>query len=534
MRIGIDLDNTLICYDHVFHSCAISLGLIVGGWSGNKEQLRDYVRKLPRGEYKWQQLQGYVYAEAIVNAELFSGAFRFLWRAKHRGHKLFIVSHKTKFPHHDPSKKLRVPAINWLKEKGIYDEHHDSLIEKVYFLSTQKEKINKINELNLDVIIDDLKEVVEHPLLKNNINSFHFGSKEFSSWIGIENYLLKGIDQDDCFKLINQLSLGKAISCHPYSNGGNSSVWKVGVENASPLAIKFYYNDLNHSDRRVNEARAIKAMRHNGIDNIPNMVLTDEKIEVSVFYHIDAGVVDVLNEGKLRKVASFIERLNDLKKEFGTDFPLASAACLNGVDIVKQIDNRLLNLQNSCLDNHDLGGFILDRFIPLFKELESWAKCNWPSRLNFNTPLEITKQTLTPSDLGVHNLLEAGNGDIFFIDFEYFGFDDPVKTTSDFLWHPKNKIDSSMGKYWVLLMTNIFAREDHTFSTRLRISWPLYGLCWCLILLNEFSINNWQKKIQFKGCSRKEYGEVKYVQLQKANKLLDFIKLNYQDFPYHS
>ena len=61
MRIGIDLDNTLICYENIFKKIAESSGLIPKGWLGDKGALRDLIRQAPDGEQVWQHLQGYVY-----------------------------------------------------------------------------------------------------------------------------------------------------------------------------------------------------------------------------------------------------------------------------------------------------------------------------------------------------------------------------------------------------------------------------------------------------------------------------------------
>ena len=40
MRIGIDLDNTIVNYDHVFKSIAYKNKLINKNWSGTKSQLK--------------------------------------------------------------------------------------------------------------------------------------------------------------------------------------------------------------------------------------------------------------------------------------------------------------------------------------------------------------------------------------------------------------------------------------------------------------------------------------------------------------
>ena len=43
-------------------------------------------------------------------------------------------------------------------------------------------------------------------------------------------------------------------------------------------------------------------------------------------------------------------------------------------------------------------------------------------------------------------------------------------------------------------MFEIF-KEDPELQSRFRASWPLYGLRWILILLNEFCHEGWQKRI---------------------------------------
>ena len=269
MRIGIDLDNTIIFYEKVFREIAKTSGLLPEDWSGGKEQLRDVVRNKPNGEHLWQQLQGRVYSEGIQKAEAFPGVLRFIWRAKHKGHQIFVVSHKTESPHHDATINLREPAIKWLEQQNLYSRGGGALLDGVYFSSTQKGKIEKLNELELDVIVDDLIEIIVHPLLNNKINKIHFGKEPFLSWAVIENHVLGAIDENDCSNFITNASLGTALSCQPYNSGGNSSVWKVEIENAPPLTIKFYHNDLARSDRRIVEKFSLERMRQHGINDIP-------------------------------------------------------------------------------------------------------------------------------------------------------------------------------------------------------------------------------------------------------------------------
>lgn len=77
MRIGIDFDNTIICYDEVFCHLAKSWGLINPDFKGTKQQLRDEIRTT-HDDITWQRLQGKAYGEFIGHAKLFDGFKAFL------------------------------------------------------------------------------------------------------------------------------------------------------------------------------------------------------------------------------------------------------------------------------------------------------------------------------------------------------------------------------------------------------------------------------------------------------------------------
>ena len=82
MLIGLDFDNTVICYDAVFLDAAKKRGLLPASFVGTKQQVRDTIRLAPGGEIEWQKLQGYVYGAGIGGAKLFPGVDAFLRRAR--------------------------------------------------------------------------------------------------------------------------------------------------------------------------------------------------------------------------------------------------------------------------------------------------------------------------------------------------------------------------------------------------------------------------------------------------------------------
>ena len=122
VRIGIDFDNTIICYDKVFSAAAQQRGLIRDGWAAAKSEIRDYLRSQPGGEVAWQGLQGWVYGKGIRDAEIFSGVRDFLAACRLANASVYIVSHKTRHGHQDPDRTdLREAARGWMRSAGLLD-----------------------------------------------------------------------------------------------------------------------------------------------------------------------------------------------------------------------------------------------------------------------------------------------------------------------------------------------------------------------------------------------------------------------------
>ena len=108
-------------------------------------------------------------------------------------------------------------------------------------------------------------------------------------------------------------------------------------------------------------------------------------------------------------------------------FPLAAEACLSRASIVEQIDRRLDAFER----NDQLDPFLVERFLPAYHEArDNVLRSDWAS------DLPTGQQRLIPADFGFHNALRASDGRLRYFDFDYFGWDDPVKLAADFILHP--------------------------------------------------------------------------------------------------
>lgn len=198
--IGIDLDNTLVCYDELFHFAAHQEGLVELSEPTSKELIRDAIRLLPQGENKWIRLQAIVYGPRMSGATAFAGSGDFLRHCSARGTKTVIVSHKTHFATLDGKQvDLRDSALTWMKAKKFFDADGCGLSpDDVFFESTRLEKIERIRSLGCTHFIDDLTEVLAESSFPRGVAKILFaphganagsqGIKVFRTWRELDEF----------------------------------------------------------------------------------------------------------------------------------------------------------------------------------------------------------------------------------------------------------------------------------------------------------------------------------------------------------
>lgn len=160
LLVGIDFDNTIICYDQVFHRIALEAGLIPPDLPVGKNFIRDHLRSKDK-EDLWTEMQGLVYGKEISAAEAYPGFEHFLGYCKMNNIATCIVSHKTQYPYRGPRYDLHAAGHKWLQLKGLINDARYGLSSRqVFFELTKAAKINRIASLNCTHFIDDLPEIL--------------------------------------------------------------------------------------------------------------------------------------------------------------------------------------------------------------------------------------------------------------------------------------------------------------------------------------------------------------------------------------
>lgn len=158
MRIGIDFDNTIACYDGVFHRVAVERELIPQTLGTDKNTVRNYLREIGK-EDDWTELQGYVYGARMDLVNVYDGFMTFVEVARAKGHDLVIVSHKTKTPFMGPKYDLHEAAREFLVAKKI---SATDAVPAIFFELTLEEKAARIEGEGCDFFVDDLPELLFH------------------------------------------------------------------------------------------------------------------------------------------------------------------------------------------------------------------------------------------------------------------------------------------------------------------------------------------------------------------------------------
>ena len=159
MRIGLDFDNTIVCYDAAIAVLAEKLLDLPAEVPRTKLCLRDHLRAAGR-EPEWTAFQGDLYGPGMVHAQPFEGAIDTMLQLVEQGHELIIVSHRSLRPYAGEPHNLHAAARGWVAERlqssGLFAADNGS----VNFLETRQEKVARIAELGCQAFLDDLPEVL--------------------------------------------------------------------------------------------------------------------------------------------------------------------------------------------------------------------------------------------------------------------------------------------------------------------------------------------------------------------------------------
>jgi len=324
---------------------------------------------------------------------------------------------------------------------------------------------------------------------------------------------------DSLSKTAEALSGRRVDSVVPAAAGGNNRVYRVRCEQQD-FALKCYPpRDQDPRERASTEFKALRFLERYCPGRAPRAYAVNIEGGYLLLEWIEGSRVAEIGPGEVDASVAFLSALFDASAQpEARDLPPASEACLSGEEVVRQLLDREANLRAAAGDEQALREFLDHEFAPVRERLVEQARAGYAEAgLDFTTALVPASRSLVPSDFGFHNAIRRADGVLTFVDHEYFGWDDPVKVTADFILHPATPLANDMAeRFWRGVCRH--RENDESFLIRLKLLYPLFGARWSLILLNEFIPERWVGRV-FAGA-RRDWTSVKAEQLRRSRGLL--------------
>lgn len=286
----------------------------------------------------------------------------------------------------------------------------------------------------------------------------------------------------------------EAVLVGPVAGGANSEAWELATSGGERLLAKRYpVRDGDEADRLGTEFAALRFLRSHGVRAVPEAVgaLAGERIGLYEFVPGRRLAPGEVGAEEVRQAAAFLGELHALRGAPGAQgLPIAREACFSIAEHEALVRARLGRLA-ACSRGPGgaarlLAAYLDEEFRPELERVAAWIGREAPRRgVTPRAEIGPAERTLSPSDFGFHNALRRADGTLVFVDFEYFGWDDPAKTVADFFLQPAVPVPRELRREFFAAV-RVFYDGAATLGARLPFVHALLSLKWRLIVLNPF------------------------------------------------
>ncbi len=297
-----------------------------------------------------------------------------------------------------------------------------------------------------------------------------------SGGILIRNSPQTSLDDPEALCGAVQRLLGKpVVDLLPAGRGANSTVFRV-ICSDREYALKTYPRwRRDRRQRETIEWRCLQFLSAHGIDRVPHPVAYDPEARIVIMEWIDGDSAVPHTVDDVDEAVSFLIDVFGFSSVVGAEaFPQAAEACLSVRAVTGQIESRL----DAFAAIPAVMDLLEDEFAVAFNRACSSVSSS-------REELASHHRRLIPADFGFHNAIRGPAGGLVFFDFDYFGWDDPVKVAADFAFPLADPLSASEVEGLVGALARALP-EDDTFMHRFRERAPLFLLRWSLIVLNPF------------------------------------------------
>ncbi len=288
---------------------------------------------------------------------------------------------------------------------------------------------------------------------------------------------------------------GQGIKLEGYEeikSGRNSKVWKLISTDGALILKDYFQTGYSERNRLETEWNFLAKLTLLGISQVAQPIACDKFKGLALFSFIEGSKVDVIEDNDIQQAADFICRINlpSVQGMYPNEFPLAVDACLKIEDHINLVKRRLYQLSNTYGEDKvskEATKFVSKDLFPAFRRFETTIL------KTFRTNKAVVDPILSPSDFGFHNVIKR-SANLYFLDFEYAGWDSPLKLICDFICQPQKPVTNYQA---VNFVDSLCANFNWSFQLKgqVNILLLLHRLKWCCIMLNEFNNENLERRL---------------------------------------
>ena len=328
---------------------------------------------------------------------------------------------------------------------------------------------------------------------------------------------------------------GGDFSLHLLKGGSNNKVFRVETP-GGPLLLKVYFRHPNDKrDRLGAEFSFCRFAWGSGLRSVPEPLASDPLNHLGLYEFINGRLLEPgeITQEWVEQALGFYHELNHYRdKPEAQALPTASDFCFTIAQHLECVEKRFRDLKR------------IDDSLPIHREAqefvqgelgEAWKRVHESvlrKSKEMGLPLEkdpfVEDHRLSPSDFGFHNALLTPRGELRFVDLEYAGWDDPIKTACDFFCLQAVPVPRD---YYDVVLEQVVSDLSNPEIHRERFSllMPIHLLKWCCILLNHFLPVGGERR-QF-AQEKGDRHNLKEIQLGKARAALQ--EFYHRTFAFH-
>jgi len=311
------------------------------------------------------------------------------------------------------------------------------------------------------------------------------------------------------------------------SGGRNNRVFRACGQTGDVIIKQYFSSPSDTRNRLVSEFSMLSFLYENGISNVPKPYIKDELNHTGIYSFIQGSPLnrDSITEMDVAELAGLLCRMWQIRTlPESRNLTAASDACFTIKEYALKTADRIQSFFKLSNENElvsDAVSFVKNDLNPFFISVHN--ECSADISL-YESVLDTKYHALSPSDHGFHNAIRADNGMLYFIDFEYSGWDDPVKMICDPLLQPDIPVPEHLDSFFVNKMSPVL-NELPVIIDRFHYIYTLLSIKWCCILLNEFMPVS-ESRRNFSGVTADDFR--KQQQLQLSKKQFENAKYHYK------